>query len=201
VSNLSAKDKKKFEEYTYILDFLPRGYLREDRPQFMGKPIAQAIGEDFFMLLELVPKSNVSLSPGERIFIGKGFREKIERITRRLSYDELTAFAKDELPRTVERIVREHENRFVQFLNNAPPLTTKMHSLELLPRIGKKTMWVIIKEREKAPFTSYEDFEKRTGVNNIVSIMMERILAELKGNERYYLFTVPPVFKEKTTGP
>jgi putative nucleotide binding protein len=198
---LWARDKKKFEEYAYILDFLPRGYLRESRPHFMGKPIAQAVGEDFFMLLELVPKPNVPLSPGERVFIGKGFREKIDRITRRLSFEELTAFAKDELPRIVEKIVREREGKFVQFLNSAPPLTTKMHSLELLPRIGKKTMWAIIKEREKAPFVSYEDFEKRTGVNNIVGIIIERILTELKGNERYYLFTVPPIPKEKAVGP
>ncbi|MEM4576770.1 MAG: DUF655 domain-containing protein [Candidatus Nezhaarchaeales archaeon] len=193
--------KKKFEEYAYVLDFLPRGYLRESRPQFMGKPIVQAVGEDFFMLLELVPKPNVLLSPGEKVFIGKGFREKIDRITRRLSYDDLTALAKDELPRIVEKIVREHEVRFVDFLNNASPLTTKMHSLELLPRIGKKTMWLIIKEREKAPFTSYEDFEKRTGISNIVEILTERILTELKGNEKYYLFTVAPVSKEKTTEP
>ncbi|MEM4647398.1 MAG: DUF655 domain-containing protein, partial [Candidatus Nezhaarchaeales archaeon] len=71
-----SRDRKKFEEYAYILDFLPRGYPRESRPQFMGKPIAQAIGEDFFMLLELVPKPNVNLTIGERVFIGKGFREK-----------------------------------------------------------------------------------------------------------------------------
>lgn len=191
-----VKSRRKFEEYAYILDFLPRGYLRETRPQFMRKPIAQAIGEDFFMLLELVPKPYASLSPGEKVFIGKGFREKIDRIVRRLNYEDLTAFAKDELPKIVEKIVKEHENRFVDFLNNAPPLTTKMHSLELLPRIGKKTMWLIIKEREKEPFKSYEDFEKRTGISNIIGILTERILTELKGNERYYLFTVPPVSKE-----
>jgi len=193
---LLVKSKRKFEEYAYILDFLPRGYLRETRPQFMRKPIAQAIGEDFFMLLELIPKPHASLSPGERVFIGKGFREKIDRIVRRLNYEDLTAFAKDELPKIVEKIVREHENRFIDFLNNAPPLTTKMHSLELLPRVGKKTMWLIIKEREKEPFKSYEDFEKRTGIGNIIGILTERVLTELKGNERYYLFTVPPASKE-----
>jgi len=196
----SSKDRRKFEEYAYILDFLPRGYPRETRPQFMSKPIAQAIGEDFFMLLELIPKLNVNLAIGERVFIGKGFREKIDRITRLLGYEDLTSFAKDELTRIVEKIVKDHENRFVSFLNNAPPLTTKMHSLELLPRIGKKTMWIIIKERERTPFTSYEDFEKRTGVSNIVKIITERILTELKGGERYYLFAVAPVSKERSIG-
>ncbi len=136
------------------------------------------------------------MTPGERVFIGRGFREKIDRIVRRLNYDDLTTFAKDELPKIVEKIVKERENRFVEFLNNAPPLTTKMHSLELLPRIGKKTMWLIIKEREREPFKSYEDFEKRTGISNIVGILTERILTELKGNERYYLFTVPPTTRE-----
>lgn len=196
-----AGQKKKFEEYAFILDFLPRGYPRESRPQFVGRPVAQAVGEDFFMLLELIPRPNVTLMPGERVFIGKGFREKIDRISRRLSYEDLTTFARDELPHIVEKIVKEHENRFVEFLNNASPLTTKMHSLELLPRIGKKTMWLIIKEREKSPFRSYEDFEKRTGITNIVGILVERILTELKGSERYYLFTVPPVLREKTAGP
>lgn len=187
---------RKFEEYAYILDFLPQGYLRETRPQFLRKPIAQAVGEDFFMLLELIPRPQVPLLPGERVFIGKGYREKIDRITRRLTYEDLTAFAKDELPKIIGKIVRGRENKFVEFLNNAPPLTTKMHSLELLPRIGKKTMWLIIKEREKEKFKSYEDFEKRTGISNIVEIITERVIMELRGNERYYLFTVPPVSKE-----
>ncbi|MDI9619918.1 MAG: DUF655 domain-containing protein [Candidatus Nezhaarchaeota archaeon] len=191
-----VKSGRKFEEYAYILDFLPHGYLRETRPQFMRKPIAQAVGEDFFMLLELTPKPGVSLSAGERVFIGKGLRDKIDRIVRRLSYEDLTSFARDELSRVVEKIVREHENRFIEFFNVAPPLTTKMHSLELMPRIGKKTMWLIIKERERSPFKGYEDFERRTGVSNVVGILCERILTELKGNERYYLFTVAPVGKE-----
>ncbi|RLF13176.1 MAG: DUF655 domain-containing protein [Thermoprotei archaeon] len=196
MAELLLGGKRKFEEYAYILDFLPRGYLRETRPYFMRKPIAQAIGEDFFMLLELTPKPSVTLTPGERVFIGKGFREKIDRIVRRLVYEDLTAFAKDELPKIIEKIVRERENRFIDIINKAPPLTTKMHSLELLPRIGKKTMWLIIKEREKEPFKSYQDFEQRTGVSNIVGILVERVLMELRGSEKYYLFTVPPAPKE-----
>jgi len=182
---------KKFEEYAYILDYLPRGHPFDRRPIHLRKPVALAVGEDFFTLLELVPKEGVVLTPGERVFIGKGVRDKVDHISRRVSYDELTATAKDELVRIVNKLVNENEKRFVEIFNNAPPLTTRMHSLELIKGIGKKKLWELLEERKKKPFESFKDLEERVGLRNVAEAVKERILEELKGGQRYYLFVRP----------
>jgi len=183
---------RRFEEYAYVLDYLPQGHPLDRRPLHLRKPIVQAVGEDFFTLLELVPREGVVLSPGDRVFIGRGVRDKIDHISRRISYDELTASAKDELVKVVERIVRENERRFVEVFNSAPALTTRMHSLELLRGVGKKKLWEILEERKKRPFESYKDIEERTGLRNVAEAIKERILEELKGGQRYYLFVRQP---------
>jgi len=183
---------KKFEEYAYVLDYLPQGHPLDRRPLHLRRPIVQAVGEDFFTLLELVPKEGVTLSPGDRVFIGKGIRDKIDHINRRISYDELTSSAKDELVKVVEKIVKENEKKFVEVFNNAPALTTRMHSLELLRGVGKKKLWEILEERRRKPFESFRDIEERTGLRNVAEAIKERILEELKGGQRYYLFVRQP---------
>lgn len=190
---------KKFEEYAYVLDYLPQGRPFDGRPAHQRRPIALAVGEDFFTLLELTPKEGAVLSPSERVFIGKGFRDKVDHVNRRISYDELTIAAKDELERVIEKIVNENEKRFVEIFNVAPPLTTRMHSLELIRGIGKKKLWEILEERKKRPFESFKDIEERVGLRNIAKAIKERILEEIKGNERYYLFVRPaPKTAEKS---
>ncbi len=189
--------RKCYEEYAYILDFLPYGYpyymttsLRQ--PPRRG-PVAQAIGEDYFMLLELEPFKGVTLSLRERVFVGRGLSDKIKirRVIRRLTYDELTATAKAELPAVLEMIVESREKYFVDFFNNAGPLTKKMHELELLRGIGKKTLWRILEERKKKPFESFKDIQTRAKIPDPKKLIVERIIEELKGGQKYYLFVVP----------
>ena len=52
------------------------------------------------------------------------------------------------------------KKRFVDYINNAQPLTPRIHALELIPGIGKTYLNVMIKEREKEPFESFYDMEK-----------------------------------------
>lgn len=192
---------RKFEEYAYILDYLPQGRPFNGRPAHQRRPIALAVGEDFFTLLELTPKEGVVLAPSERVFIGKGFRDKIDHVNRRVSYDELTITAKDELEKIIDKLVTENEKRFVEVFNTAPPLTTRMHSLELIRGIGKKKLWEILEERKKRPFESFKDVEERVGLRNVAKAIKERILEEIKGKERYYLFVRPaPKIAERTPG-
>ena len=47
------------EEKTVILDFLPNGYPFDERPMYMKTPVAQALGKEHFVLLELVPKKGI----------------------------------------------------------------------------------------------------------------------------------------------
>lgn len=179
------------EDYAYILDYLPSGNPIDVHIEHRNKPIAQAVGEDYFMLLELAPKRGVNLTPGERVYIGRGFRDKIAFIYCRIDYNALTSFAKDMLPQIVEKIVTEREKVFVEIFNIAQPITIKLHALELIPTIGKKHLRIILEERRKKPFESYKDLVERGKISNPVKLLTERILKELMGREKYYLFVKP----------
>lgn len=187
------------EEYAIILDYLPLGYVKEGMPSYKRKPVVQAIGKEEFTLLELIPKENVSLDIHQKVYIGSGKRDEIARVNRRLRYDDLTATAKVELPYVIEEIIKAKEDRFIQFFNEAGPISTRLHQLELLPGIGKKHMWDIIKARKEKPFESFDDIKKRvTMLSDPVKLISKRILLELeatgdkKGKRKYVLFTRPP---------
>jgi putative nucleotide binding protein len=64
-----------------------------------------------------------------------------------------------------------------------------MHALELLPGIGKKSMWQIINAREKKAFSSFKDIESRTSIGDPVKVIAKRILDELGGGEKYRIFS------------
>jgi putative nucleotide binding protein len=187
------------EEYAIILDYLPLGYVKEGTPSFKRKPVAQAIGKEEFTLLELIPKENIMLDIHQKVYIGSGKREEIARVNRRLKYDDLTATAKVELNYVIEEIIKAKEDRFVGFFNEAGPISTRLHQLELLPGIGKKHMWDIIKARKEKPFENFDDIKKRVPMlSDPVKLISKRILLELeatgdkKGKRKYVLFTRPP---------
>ncbi|KAA0005508.1 MAG: DUF655 domain-containing protein [Thermoplasmata archaeon] len=182
------------EDYVYILDYLPMG-----RHPYKRRPVAYGIGESQFTLLELIPKPNVTLSIGERVYVGKELdkREKIMKVKGRISYDELTPTAHGELLYVLIDIVKRNEDRFVKFFNEAPPITTRFHSLELLPGLGKKTMLEILEERKKKPFESFEDISKRVkNLHHPEKLIAKRVLEELQDpHQKYRLFTRPPLMK------
>ena len=64
---------KKYEEYAYILDFLPRG----KSVVIKGREgsIVQALGEERLTLLELLAVETANFDVGERVKIGKEGRE------------------------------------------------------------------------------------------------------------------------------
>ncbi|MBU2522851.1 MAG: DUF655 domain-containing protein [Nanoarchaeota archaeon] len=145
------------EEIAVVLDFLPHGYPLESKML----PIAQAIGTKNFTLLQLVPRRGIALTLKEEVYIGMGKRDKIAYILGRLPKDKLTETAKMELDDFIKKTVSEQEKKFVDFFNNAQPMNTRMHQLELLPGFGKKHMEDLIKERENKPFESFEDIKNR----------------------------------------
>lgn len=179
------------EEWAYVLDFLPQGNPLDRHPQHRTRALAQVLGDMYFTLLEVYPRPDQYLSIGERVYIGKGKRDKVLQIFGRIGYDDLTTVARDNIPQIVYQIVREKEPIFVRFFNIAEPVTLKLHSLELLPGIGKKSMRVILEERRKKPFESFEDIEKRTRINDPAKVIADRIVVELQGNQKYYLFVKP----------
>jgi len=152
-------------------------------------PTVQIMGEQFFTLLEAELKIGATVLVHERIYIGRDRREKVDRILTRISYEQLTANAKAEIVPLIAELVKTQEKRFVDFFNNSQPVTPRMHSLELLPGIGKKSMWQIVNMREKKPFANYKDTQERTGLSDIPKIVSKRIIEELSTDSKYRLFT------------
>jgi len=182
---------EKKEVNAIVLDVLMKGHMDDPRPQFKREPVVQAIGVEQFKLLELIPKPNVVINLHDKVYIGDSERDKIERVKRRISYDELTPTAKGELPFMVEQIVKEREPDFVTFFNRAISITPKLHMLHLLPGIGKKLMWEVLESRNRKPFESFVDISTRIKSLPHPEKMIEaRILEELQDKDvKYHLFT------------
>lgn len=177
-----------YEEYAYVLDYLPYG-RSSTKSRHLVVPTIQIMGEQYFTLLEAELKLGASVNVHERIYIGRERREKVDRIISRINYEQLTANAKAELIPLIEELVKTQEKRFVEFFNNSQPVTPRMHALELLPGIGKKSMWTIVNLREKKPFVSYKDIQERTGLTDPPKILSKRVLEELSAESKYRLFT------------
>ena len=202
MDNKNKNDKKptvKKEENAVVLDYLSRGYVTSDMSKFGGKPIAQAIGTEQFTLLELAPKNGVDLEIQDNVYIGKGKRDKIYRVLGKLDFENLTATSRIELDYAIRDIVEDNEEKFVKFFNETDSVSTRLHSLELIPGIGKKYMWDIIKAREEKPFESFKEISERLPtLADPAGMIVNRVKQELdtttpkRGKNKYYIFTQPP---------
>jgi putative nucleotide binding protein len=177
------------EEKAIIVDFLPNGYPFDNRPSHLKNAIAQAIGKEHFVLLELVPKKDIYLQPHEEVYIGNEKRDKIHHIVGKIPYSKLTETAKSEISFIIMDSIKNNQQKFVDFFNNAQPLSTRMHQLELLPGLGKKHMWEIIESRREEPFKNFDDIKKRVKLMpDPEKVILKRIMNELQGQEKHYLF-------------
>jgi len=177
---------RKYEEHAYVLDFTPRGKSITVR----GREgiIIQAIGEERLTLLELLGIPNATVEIGERLYIGKEVREKVSSVLGRLEYNDISQAAKNELSNIIEKIVVANENRFVNYINNAQPITPRIHALELIPGIGKTYMMTIIKERDRKKFENFSDLQDRVGLRDPAKLVAKRIIEEIMGQARMNLF-------------
>jgi len=179
------------EEVAWILDYLPYGHVSEARGSYQKKPLVQAVGEKDFVLMEMIPKEGVTPEIGTRVQISGKNRTVIDRINRRISYEGLSHGSQVELPYDLQQIVMQKEEKYVRFFNEAGPLTTRMHALELLPGIGKKLMWSVLNERKKGRFKNFQDLTERVkGIYNPEKLIANRIEDELKDPKiKYRIFT------------
>jgi putative nucleotide binding protein len=185
------RNEKRYEEYAYVLDYLPHGRLGT-RPGYRAGALIQVVGEEYFTFLEAIARDGVVLKTSDRVYVGKDSRIKITYIIGRINYDDLTSNAKMELSGTVEKIVINREKGFINFFNTAQAITPRMHGLELIPGIGKKYMWQIIDERDRKPFQNLKDLQNRVNMPNPSKLITRRILEELAGESKYRLFTRAP---------
>ncbi len=177
---------RKYEEHAYVLDFNPRGKSTTVR----GREgiIVTAIGEDRLTILEILGVTNSIFEIGEKIYIGKEGRTKVLSVLGKMDYDNISSSAQSELTTVIENIVTINESKFVEYLNNARPLTPRIHALELIPGIGKTYMKTMLEERENKKFESYQDLQDRVGFKDPVKHISERIMDEITGQSRMNLF-------------
>jgi putative nucleotide binding protein len=177
---------RKYEEYAFVLDFDTRG--RSSTVRGRDGIIVTAIGEDHLTLLEVLGIPNSIFEVGEKIFIGKEGRTKILSVLGKMDYEKISSSAQSELETVVENIVTTNESKFVDYLNKAQPLTPRIHTLELIPGIGKTYMKIMLEEREEKQFESYQDLQERVGFKEPVKHISERIMDEITGQSRMNLF-------------
>jgi len=183
--------EKRYEEYAYVVDYLPHG-RPSARPSYRAGALVQLVGEEFFTLLEATLREGLVLKPYDRVYVGKEGRQEITYIIGRIGFEELTSTARVELPSVVEKIVLNREAWFINFFNSAQAITPRMHALELIPGIGKKYMWQIINEREKTPFKNFDELQQRANIPSPAKLVAKRVLEELSGESKYRLFTRAP---------
>ena len=177
---------RKYEEYAYVLDFNSKGRALTVRGR--DGIIVTAIGEDRLTLLEILGSEDSVFDVGEKIYIGKEGRTKVQSVLGKLDYEQVSSSAQSELSIVVQSIVENNEDRFVDYVNNAQPLTPRKHSLELLPGIGKTYLKVIIEQINKQKFTDYKDLEERAGLKDPVHHISKRIMEEITGVTQFRLF-------------
>ena len=98
--------EKRYEEFAYVLDFLPEGKSAVIKGR--EGPIIQGIGEERLTLLELLAVEDQDFSLGERLRIGREGRDKIVSVLGKLAYGDLTPEAKSQLPAACETIVKSN---------------------------------------------------------------------------------------------
>jgi putative nucleotide binding protein len=166
-----------------LLDVLPNGRPDDGRPGYQKSPVAYALGESSFGLYELSLEEDADVAVSDRIDLDG---PAVSRY-RGVSFDDLTRNAAAEIEYAVEAIVDADERRFVDFYNEAEPITLRLHQLNLLPGIGKKLRNRVLDERKRGPFESFEELEDRiSGLHSPREVILERIAEELREDDLKY---------------
>ncbi|MFH1222124.1 MAG: DUF655 domain-containing protein [Candidatus Micrarchaeota archaeon] len=182
------------EDYAWVIEYLPMGHSA----QIKREPVVQLIGEKYFTLLEASVKSNANIVLGQRVYVGKDERSEVDHIKGRINYEKLTTSAREFLPLAIRKVVEAHEAYFVNFINNARPISIRVHTLDLLPGIGKKNMEALLRQREEKHFETFADMKARvSSLADPVSVFVHRIMSELEGKEKQYIFVKPPFTLEQ----
>lgn len=179
-------NEKRYEEFAYVLDFLPGGKSTVIKGR--EGSIVQAMGEERLTLLELLAAEDQDFEPGEKLRIGREGRDKVMSVLGKLSYEDLTQDAKLQLLPVCETIVKNNEAKYVAYFNELQPLTPRLHGLELIPGVGKTFMKSILDQRERQPFVSFEDVQTRVGLRDPAKLIAKRIAEEISGDARINIF-------------
>jgi putative nucleotide binding protein len=173
-----------------VLDYYPQGKSLSRKSAEAFNPLAVVISINRLQFFDIILSRGKNVQAGQTLDTST-LKPDINRINK-IGFNELSDSAVKILPEIIKKIVMISESRFINFLNQARPLTTQMHQLQLLPGIGNKRLWQIIEARRKTPFKNLDDFTERTGISDPIGLFSNRILQEIQGEEKYQLFIKKP---------
>ncbi|MBP1922992.1 putative nucleotide binding protein [Halorubrum alkaliphilum] len=166
-----------------LLDVLPNGRPDDDRPAYQKSPIAYGLGAPSFRLYEVTLDDDADVSVTDRVRLDG---TAVSRY-RAVEFDDLTRNAAAEIEYAVEAIVDADEQRFVDFYNEAGPITLRLHQLNLLPGVGKKLRNNVLDERKRGPFETFEEISDRvSGLHRPREVVVERIVEEIRADDLKY---------------
>ncbi len=178
--------------YAVVLDYFPHGRSDDNRPQYQKEPLAYALTDERFDLLALTLTDEADINIVDRVAVDPPDETAIDTVEQ-IGFDELSSSAVSELEYAIEAIIDDDEQRFVDFYNEAQPITLRLHQLNLLPGIGKKLRNKILDERKRGPFESFEELSERIGgLHRPKEVIAERIQEELRDDELKYKIFVRP---------
>jgi len=178
--------------HAVVLDYLPHGRSDDNRPQYQKNPVAYALTEDTFDLLELTLTDEADINIVDRVAVDPLDDAQIATVSD-IEFDDLTSSAQSELEYAIEAIIDADEGRFVDFYNEAQPITLRLHQLNLLPGIGKKLRNKILDTRKRGPFESFDELSERVGgLHRPKEVLIERIQEELRDEDLKYKIFVRP---------
>lgn len=183
---LPQRGPKRFEEFARVIGVNRRGRSVTSRGR--DGTIVTAIGENRFTLLEMIGAEGATFETGERVCVDREQESKVTLVLGKVRYERLSDQARGQIPDTIEKIVDEHEDRFVNYYNKADHLTTRVHALDQFPGIGRAYTKTILEERGRRKFDSFEDITERTGLDDPRWCIVQRIVEEVTGKTRTCLF-------------
>ena len=170
-----------------IVDYLPHGRPDDTRPQYQKAALAYALETESFDLLELTLTEDADVNIVDRIPIDEAANDAVIEDVADIEYDDLSNSGVSELEYAIEAIIDADEQRFVDFYNDAQPISLRLHQLNLLPGIGKKLRNKIIDKRKRQPFESFADLADRVGgLHNPKEVIAERIMDEIRDEDLKY---------------
>lgn len=170
-----------------LLDYLAHGSGDGGRRQYDRSPVGYGIDLADFTLYELALDEDERVTIGSDVVVDPAAERDVVLDAWPVGYDGLSSGAQSELEYVIEDVVTDQEERFVDFYNEAQPITLRLHQLNLLPGIGEKLRDGILDQRKREPFESFEDLESRvSGLHDPAQTLVERILEELENEELKY---------------
>ena len=88
----------------------------------------------------------------------------------------------------MEQAWNKNEMKYLGYLNNIQAVTPRLHGIEMIPGVGRKTMGQILKERDKQLFTNFNDLHLRGRLKEPVTQIAKRIIEEISGSSKINLF-------------